>query len=162
HPPGPGQPQPASPPPPPPPPSHQPTEPRWDDPPVWDPLPPSTGLGGSPVTYGQPEVTPPPAASDRTRLTASEYETEYRPSDWTPPPSDGSPITRSVVVGVVGLIVIVLASMFFGRKLGIIGPGAERHCVITMTPVEDGEGEVEELLCVDGYGKEVRREILTP
>lgn len=142
-------------------------EPRWDDTaPLWEPLSRDVGLDPSTVTidssgvhYGEPEKSaglyePPPPEIDYSR---------YRDA---PPPLPVQPVDhakrRSVIVGVLGLVVLVLGAQYAGRQLNIIGPGAERHCTLTEKPFEGGEGMVEELVCVDGYGKVVSREVRTP
>lgn len=141
-------------------------EPRWDDTPLWEPLSRDVGLDPSTITiddtgvhYGEPERTagvyeaPPP-------------EVDYSRFRDLPPPLPVNPADhakrRSLIIGVVGIVALALGAQAVGRQLNIIGPGAERHCTLTTEPFEGGEGMVEELVCVDGYGKVVSREVRTP
>lgn len=135
-----------------------PSEPRWEDTrPLWEPLPGTVSMGGS----APPRVDEPREHEDYSQPREYRYDPSQAQKPPPEPPRPTSTISRSVVIGIVGLIVIVLASMYVGRRLDIIGPGAERHCVLLTTPVVDGEGQVEELVCLDGYGEEVRREVLS-
>ena len=140
-----------------------PAEYRWDEPTSWDPLPASTTLGGSSPSASSPTSTlrdySGHGGSGERDMTDSEYERRFHIEDWAPPKADGPSASRTVVIGVVGLVVIIVVSMVAGRELGIIGPGAERHCLITSSPAESGEGVTEEIVCVDGYGKETSREV---
>lgn len=134
---------------------------RWDEPTSWDPLPASTTLGAPSSGSGRLDYSG-AGGPNEDGLTESEYERRFRAEDWTPPPPERSSTSRSIVIGVVGLVFIIVVSMVAGRQLGIIGPGAERHCLITSSPAETGEGVVEEMVCVDGYGKETSHEVRRP
>lgn len=150
----------APPPPPPSSPAAPPAAPRWDDPQPWDPLPGGITLGGGPVGFDDPVTSRPPVAPAAPEP-VREYQPYFRDDDWKPPPPR-STTTRTLVIGVLGVIVVLFATMAIGRELGIIGPGAERHCTLYESPDPDGEGIVEELICLDGYGNEVVREVRTP
>lgn len=95
-------------------------------------------------------------------LTEAEYERQFRPDDWVPPKPDSSSSSKTIVVGVLGVLVILIVVMIMANELGIIGPASERHCLITQSPVPDDEGVSEEIVCVDGNGKELSRETRLP
>jgi hypothetical protein len=149
----------------PPPTSAPPAEKRWDEEPLWEPLTFGGALDPSTVTiddtgvhYGEPAATPvynpPPPEVDISRFRAPPPPLPIATTDHTK--------LRKLAIGVVGLLVIIFGARFVGEQLDIIGPGAERHCTLTTKPFEGGEGMIEELVCLDGRGKEVSREVRVP
>lgn len=136
----------------------------WDSSPSWvadvgAPLDPSTiTIDSSGVHYGEEKKSelyqPPPPEVDLTRFREA-------PAPLPIPTADNSKL-RTLAIGVVGLLVLIFGARFVGTKLNIIGPGAERHCILKTTPSEKGEGMVEELICKDGYGKVVTHEVKNP
>ena len=147
----------------------KPSEEKWDDTPLWEPLtfgstfdPSTVTVDSSGVHYGDPSTSgpvsaplyePPPPDIDLTRF-------REPPPPLAVPKADHS-LIRSIGIGVVGLLIIVFAVRFVGESLDIIGPGSERHCTLTSKPAKGGEGIVEETVCLDGRGKEVSRETRT-
>ena len=141
-----------------------PAEPRWDDTPSWEPLSRDVGLDPSTITidssgvhYGERqagvyEAPPPEIDSSRFR----------EPPPPLPVPAVDHAKRRTLLIGVVGVVALFFGAQVVGRQLDIIGPGAERHCTVTTKPFEGGEGMVEELVCVNGRGEEVSREVRTP
>src|SRR5699024_9165432 len=117
---------------------------------------PSTGPSPGAAPQGQRSLidySGAPSSAEGRSFTETDYERQFRPDDWVAPKPETSSTTRTIAVGVVGLIIVIMASMFAGRQLGIIGPGSERNCMISQSPVADGEGVEEEVVCVDGHGK---------
>ncbi len=148
---------------------------RWDEPTPWDPLPtgpplggPSLGgpsLGGSP--RGAAAGPPPSALVDYSKGSGhgsvdADHERQFRYDDRETPKAEPSSSSRSIVIGVLGVILILVVTMAMARRLGIIGPGSERYCSITESPDEEGEGVIEEVVCVDGYGTELSRVVRRP
>ena len=150
-------------PPPSPPPQRPPasTNPTPSTPPLWEPL----SFGDSPPLEPPASFRHDPTEAPRkTDYSGSGYSDgssyiDYTPQIEAPKTGASSGRSRSVVVGVLGIILIVFAGVIVPRQLGLTGPKAERNCLLTVTPVTNGEGTTEELVCVDGNGKEVRREV---
>lgn len=139
-----------------------PAEPRFEDTPSWEPLSRDVGLDPSTITidssgvhYGErstPTYDAPPPEIDYSR---------FREPPPLPVPEVDHTKSRTLLVGVLGVLILLFGARFVGRQLDIIGPGAERHCTVTTKPIEGGEGTVEELVCLNGRGEEVSREIRT-